>query len=158
VVVMNKGVIQQIGDPQTIYAHPANTFVANFIGVANLMQGVLIGRSGDLCDVEIALGEGRAPLRLQAAGGNGAIAGQPVMLSLRPEDITIHFEQPSGVADGNQFEGEVVDTIYLGNVLDCCVKVGHFEISVQLDHYEQIAPQQKVFLSFTPDHGLCLTE
>jgi iron(III) transport system ATP-binding protein len=158
VVVMNQGVIQQIGDPQTIYARPANAFVANFIGVANLMQGVLLGRSGDLCDVEIALGEGRAPLRLQAAGGNGAVAGQQVTLSLRPEDITIHFEQLGGSANGNQFEGEVVDTIYLGNVLDCCVKVGQFEINVQLDHYEQIAPQQKVFLSFTPDHGLCLTE
>ena len=48
VVVMNNGVIQQIGDPQTIYARPANTFVANFIGVANLMQGVLLGRSGAL--------------------------------------------------------------------------------------------------------------
>ncbi len=58
VVVMNNGVIQQIGDPQTIYARPANTFVANFIGVANLMQGVLLGRSGAYCDIEIALGEG----------------------------------------------------------------------------------------------------
>ncbi|HEU5018316.1 MAG TPA: ABC transporter ATP-binding protein, partial [Pseudolabrys sp.] len=43
VVVMDKGVIQQIGDPQTIYARPANTFVANFIGVANLMPGVMLG-------------------------------------------------------------------------------------------------------------------
>ena len=41
VVVMDKGVIQQIDDPQTIYARPANTFVANFIGVANLMEGVV---------------------------------------------------------------------------------------------------------------------
>ncbi|MCE2452127.1 MAG: ABC transporter ATP-binding protein, partial [Nitrospinae bacterium] len=34
VVVMDKGVIQQIGDPETIYAEPTNAFVANFIGVA----------------------------------------------------------------------------------------------------------------------------
>ena len=62
VVVMNKGVIQQIGDPQTIYARPANTFVANFIGVANLMQGILLGRSGEFCEIEI-----RARRRLRAA-------------------------------------------------------------------------------------------
>src|SRR6185437_11760238 len=86
VVVINNGVIQQIGDPQTIYARPANTFVANFIGVANLMEGALLGRSGDYCDVEIGLGEGRTPLRLRAAGGKDAAAVQKVTLSLRPED------------------------------------------------------------------------
>jgi iron(III) transport system ATP-binding protein len=158
VVVMNNGVIQQIGDPQTIYARPANAFVANFIGVANLMQGVLLGHSNGHCDVEIALGEGRAPLRLQAAGGENAVAGQQVTLSLRPEDIAIHFERPAGVTNDNLFEGEVVDTIYLGNLLECRIKVGRYEVGIQLDHYEQIAPQQKVFLSFDPDHGLCLTQ
>jgi iron(III) transport system ATP-binding protein len=158
VVVMNNGVIQQIGDPEAIYARPANTFVANFIGVANLMQGVMLGRSGEFCEMEISLGEGRAPLRVQAAGGESAIAGQAVTLSLRPEDISIHFEQPAGIANGNLLEGEVVDTIYLGNVLECRVKVGCHEVGIQIGHYEQIARQQKVFLSFDPDHGLCLTE
>jgi iron(III) transport system ATP-binding protein len=156
VVVMNNGMIQQIGDPQTIYAHPANTFVANFIGVANLMQGVLLGRSGGLCDIEIALGEGRAPLRLQAAGGDGAKTGDKITLSLRPEDIDIKFEKPADNA--NAFEGEVTETVYLGNVLECRVKVGRYDIGIQIDHYEQIAPRQKVFLSFQPEHGLCLTE
>jgi iron(III) transport system ATP-binding protein len=156
VVVMNNGAIQQIGDPQSIYARPANAFVANFIGVANLMQGILLGRNGDICDVEIALGEGRAPLRLRAAGGDGATVGQPVMLSLRPEDIAIRFEPADG--NGNLFEGEVVDTIYLGNMMECRVKVGRYEVGIQIDHYEQLAPQQKVYLSFEPDHGLCLTE
>jgi ABC-type Fe3+/spermidine/putrescine transport system ATPase subunit len=158
VVVMNQGVIQQIGDPQTIYARPANSFVANFIGVANLMQGVLLGRSGELCDIEIALGEDRAPLRVQAAGGENASAGSPVTLSLRPEDISLHLKHPDGTANGNLFEGEVVDTIYLGNMLECRIKVGRYEVGIQMDHYEQLTPQQKVFLSFRPDHGLCLTE
>jgi iron(III) transport system ATP-binding protein len=158
VVVMNQGVIQQIGDPQTIYAQPANAFVANFIGVANLMPGRMLGRTGEFCDVEVSVGEGHAPLRLQAAGGKGAVSGQEVTLSLRPEDIAIHLERPGGIANGNLFEGEVVETVYLGNVLECRVKVGRLEVGIQIDHYEQIAPQQKVFLSFSPDHGLCLTE
>ena len=156
VVVINNGLIQQIGDPQTIYARPANTFVANFIGVANLMQGVVRGRDGDYCDVEIALSEGRAPLRLRAAGGKGAAAGQKVTLSLRPEDIDIHFEKPAD--NGNLFEGEVTDTVYLGSLLECRAKVGRYDVGIQIDHYEEIAPGQKVFLSFSPDHGLCLTE
>jgi iron(III) transport system ATP-binding protein len=158
VVVMDKGVIQQIGDPQTIYARPANTFVANFIGVANLMPGVLLGRSGELCEMEIPLGEGRPPLHIKALGGSGAAKGQALTLSLRPEDIALHLEKPAGVANGNLFEGEVIDTVYLGNMLECRVKVGQHEVGIQVDHYEQLDPRQKVFLSFEPDHGLCLAE
>jgi iron(III) transport system ATP-binding protein len=158
VVVMDKGVIQQIGDPQTIYAHPTNTFVANFIGVANLVPGILRGHSGGFCELEVALGDSRPPLRLLAAGGENARPEQPLTLSLRPEDIAVHLKKPNGEAGANLFEGEVIQTVYLGNVLDCRVKVGTHELSVQIDHFEQIAPQQKVYLSFAPDHGLCLTD
>jgi iron(III) transport system ATP-binding protein len=154
VVVMNKGVIQQIGDPQTIYARPANAFVASFIGVANLMEGTLLGRSGNICDLEIPLGEGRAPLRVQAAGSDGAAAGQRLILSLRPEDISLHVKPPHDSA--NVFEGEVIDTVYLGNFLECRARVGRHEIGIQIDHYEQLTAGQTVFLSFRPEHGLCL--
>jgi iron(III) transport system ATP-binding protein len=155
VVVMDKGVIQQIGDPHTIYARPANTFVASFIGAANLVHGVLLGRSGALCELEIPLGPNHAPLRVKAAGGDGATAGQTLILSLRPEDISLHLERPSAI---NVLAGEVIDTAYLGNFLECRVRIGRHEVGVQIDHYEQLAPGQKVFLSFSPDEGLCLTE
>jgi iron(III) transport system ATP-binding protein len=158
VVVMDKGTIQQIGDPQTIYAHPANSFVANFIGAANLLDAVLLGRSGELCELEIPLGEGHPPLRLQATGGNGAVKGQRLLLSVRPEDIALHLERPDSPSNGNLLEGEVIDTVYLGNFLECRVRVGSNEINIQIDHYEQLSPQQKVFLTFDPDHALCLTE
>jgi iron(III) transport system ATP-binding protein len=155
IVVMDKGSIQQIGDPRTIYLRPANAFVANFIGAANLLDAVLLGRSGELCDLELALGPERAPARVRAAGGDGAAAGQRVMLSLRPEDIALHLQRPQS-PDGNLLEGEVIDTVYLGNFLDCQVRVGRYEIGVQINHYEQLVPGQKVFLTFQPDHGLCL--
>ena len=158
VVVMNKGVIQQISDPRTIYARPANAFVANFIGVANLMEGRLIGRSGDVCELEIPIGQSRPPLRLRARGGDGAAVGRPLILSVRPEDISLHLEQPNGAADENVLEGEVIDTVYLGNFLECNVRVGEHELDVQIDHFEQLAPGQKVHLAFRPEHGLCLTE
>ena len=158
VVVMDKGVIQQIGDPQTIYARPANTFVANFIGVANLMDGVLLGRSGEFCDVEIPIGDGRAPLQVQAAGGSGAMKGQRLILSLRPEDISIHSQEPERARDVNVFEGKVIDAIFLGHQLECRVRVGRYEVNIRIDQYEQFTPQQKVFLSFSPGHGICLTD
>ena len=158
VVVMDRGVIQQIGDPQTIYAHPVNTFVANFIGVANLMEGVLVGRDGEFCQIEITLGPDRAPLQLRATGGDGAVNGERLFLSLRPEDLSLHVERPDASTVGNVFEGEVIDTVYLGNFLECHVAVGRHEIGIQIDHYEQLAPGQTVFLTFEPDHGLCLAD
>jgi ABC-type Fe3+/spermidine/putrescine transport system ATPase subunit len=157
VVVMDKGEIQQIGDPQTIYANPANRFVAGFIGAANLIPGVLAGRSAAFCDLEIPLGQGLAPLRVQAAGAASAAAGQQLFLSIRPEDISLHLHAPAGGSKGNLLVGEVIDTVYLGSFLECRVRVGCHEIGVQIDHYEQLSPQQRVFLTFEPDHALCLT-
>jgi iron(III) transport system ATP-binding protein len=156
VVVMRGGVIQQVGDPRTIYARPDNAFVASFIGAANLMEGVLLGRSGEFCELEIPLGDGFAPLHVKAAGADGTSPGQRLILSLRPEDVSLHTRRPDG-GNGNLFEGEVIDTVYLGNFLECRVRVGRHEIGTQIDHYEQLVPRQKVFLSFRPDHGLCLT-
>ena len=157
VVVMDKAVIQQIGDPQTIYANPVNTFVANFIGVASLLEGSLLGRTGEYCDMQIPLGDDQAPLHIKAIGGDGAQKGDPLYLSLRPEDITLHLAAPNGGANGNVLEGNVIDTVYLGNFLECRVQVGIHEVGIQIDHFEQLAPGQKVYLSFQPDHGLCLT-
>jgi ABC-type Fe3+/spermidine/putrescine transport system ATPase subunit len=158
VVVMDKGVIQQVGDPETIYARPANAFVANFIGVANLLEGKFLRRSGEVSELEIPLGDGLAPLRLKAEGGEGASPGQRIILSLRPEDISLHLQRPEGDSSVNLMEAEVIDTVYLGNFLDCQVKVGMHEVGIQIDHYERLARAQKVFLTFRPDHGLCLTE
>ena len=59
VVVMDKAVIQQVGDPQEIYANPANSFVANFIGVTSLLEGKLDARDGEVCSVDVSMGQGR---------------------------------------------------------------------------------------------------
>ena len=158
VVVMDKGIIQQVGDPETIYARPANTFVANFIGVANLLEGKLVARSGDHADIEIPVGDGHKPLQLKAVGAEDASPGQRVVLSLRPEDIVLHLQRPTDGTVTNVMEAEVIDTVYLGNFLDCRVSVGKHEVGIQIDHFEQLSPRQKVFLTFTPDHGLCLTQ
>jgi ABC-type Fe3+/spermidine/putrescine transport system ATPase subunit len=130
--------------------------VANFIGVANLMEGKCLGRSGDLYGMEIPLGDGRAPLKIQAIGEPGASEGQRLILSLRPEDIALHLKKPD--AADNLLEGEVIDTVYLGNFLECRVQVGSHEVGIQIDHFEQLSPGQKVFLTFRPEHGLCLME
>ena len=158
VVVMDKAVIQQIGDPQDIYANPVNSFVANFIGVTSLLEGTLSGRDGEVCNVEVPGVNGHDTLHIQAVGGAGAQPGDKLFLSLRPEDITLHLDKPEGTGHGNVVEGNVIDTIYLGSFLEGRVRVGQHEIGIQIDHYENLTPGQSVYLSFQPEHGLCLTD
>ena len=83
VVVMDKAVIQQVGDPQEIYANPANSFVANFIGVTSLLEGKLDARDGEVCSVDVSMGQGAEPLRLRA-GAAGATPGDRLMSACVP--------------------------------------------------------------------------
>ena len=80
VVVMNHGVIEQIGTPQQIYREPASAFVADFVGKVNVISAV-------------AEGGGRfrvGALVLTGAVGAAAVApGTRVRLYLRPEDVVI---------------------------------------------------------------------
>lgn len=155
VVVMDKAVIQQIGDPRAIYARPVNAFVANFIGVANLMKGMLLGRSGAASDVEVSLGDGIAPARIRTLAGDEIAAGQPVILCVRPEDVHLHLTavDPAGL---NVLQGKVIDTVYLGSFLECRVACGRHEIVVQLNHFEQLQRGQEVTLTFSPEYTLAL--
>ena len=86
IVVMNDGVIQQIGTPDEIYERPRNMFVASFLGnpPINYLEGTiesggaaLVFRRGDL----------RIPLGSSLARAGG-VAGRPIMLGIRPEDVT----------------------------------------------------------------------
>jgi iron(III) transport system ATP-binding protein len=79
IVVMNHGVIEQVGTPVEVYRRPASAFVADFIGVMNFMPAVAVRpgavRSGGLelaCDID------------------GLRAGTGVTLAIRPEDIRVH--------------------------------------------------------------------
>ncbi|MGH8667073.1 MAG: ABC transporter ATP-binding protein [Burkholderiales bacterium] len=158
IVVMDKGIIQQIGDPKTLYARPANAFVANFLGVANLLQARLIARDGEFCELEVAPGEGCAPLYLRASRLNGVKVGQPIILSIRPEDLSLHLEPPDQAGNVNVIEARIIDTVYPGNFLDCRLRLGRYELGVQIDHFEQLAPDQRVYLNFQPQHGVCLSQ
>jgi multiple sugar transport system ATP-binding protein len=87
IVVMNDRKIQQIGPPMEIYARPANTFVARFVGspAMTLAPGTLADGAGEFAVVELADGsvvETRVPRA-------GLPAGAPIQLGLRPESVRI---------------------------------------------------------------------
>jgi multiple sugar transport system ATP-binding protein len=96
IVVLKDGVIQQVGTPQEVYAHPANVFVAGFIGTPsmNFMTGRLTPHGGTLA---FDTGTFRVPLPRTSAEAAGRYADRAVIAGVRPSAIQV---LPSGGADG----------------------------------------------------------
>ena len=91
IAVMNRGRIDQVAHPEVVYDKPATTFVAGFIGVSNLMPGV-VKRSGASGEVELDSGV------TVTADVNGFAVGERCNAVVRPEKLTITREDEQ--ADG----------------------------------------------------------
>ena len=107
VAVFHQGEIQQIAPPRCLYEEPKNTFVANFIGENNRLNGRLHSQDGERCVVELGRGE-----KVQALAVNVGRPGEPVTLSIRPERISLNGASEACV---NRFSGRVEEFIYLGD-------------------------------------------
>ena len=156
IVVMDKAIIQQVGNPKTIYANPANSFVANFIGVANLFKGSYIGKKGSEARIEVDFGGALGRKQVLAKHLNGTELESSLYLCIRPEDVQLNTSPFSDKLAPNSIEGKVIETVYLGNFLECRVQIGNYEMIIQIDHFEQLNSGQNVYVSFVPEHGLLL--
>jgi multiple sugar transport system ATP-binding protein len=94
IVVMNDGRVEQIGTPLDLYDHPANLFVAGFIGspAMNFLKGTL-RREGGKAWVELAQGA-----RLPASGNGAGRDGQAVVYGARPEHLDIAADNAEAAA------------------------------------------------------------
>ncbi|MGN0992285.1 MAG: ABC transporter ATP-binding protein, partial [Candidatus Ventricola sp.] len=79
IIIMNKGVIAQMGSPEEIYHHPKSEFVADFIGEVNFLTGELVGRNGGKCTVRISGHD------VTVDNPDGFDVGKTCKLVLRPE-------------------------------------------------------------------------
>lgn len=93
IAVMNEGRILQIGGPKEIYDHPAERFVADFIGDTNFLEAELMSVDGDAA--ETRLQSGKTIATRPVAGG--AVSGR-VTIAIRPEHATL--EPPGALIDG----------------------------------------------------------
>ncbi|ONG51785.1 Fe3+/spermidine/putrescine ABC transporter ATP-binding protein [Pseudoroseomonas deserti] len=133
IVVMNKGHVEQIGSPTEIYGAPASLFVADFVGVNNLLPGRLQHAADGQAVVETAAGP------LPARAGR-ATPGQSVQLALRPELIRL---RPFGAlpGEGPQLDGTVQLAAFLGAATRYEVKVaGDLVLKVAAPAGEPILP------------------
>jgi iron(III) transport system ATP-binding protein len=101
IVVMNQGVIEQVGAPQDIYCCPASPFVADFVGTMNFLPAAAAGGG------RVRLGT----VELTAEHGTAA-AGSPLTLSIRPEDVQV---RDVGPATPNSFPVRVAVLDFLGS-------------------------------------------
>ena len=108
VAVFEAGVVQQLSAPNELYENPRNSFVAQFIGENNKLQGTVRDIGDGRCRVE--LDDGTA---LAADPVNVSRAGERTTLSLRPERIEL---DPDGELD-NVVDGTVREVIYHGDHL-----------------------------------------
>ena len=151
IIVMSKGRIEQKGGPHEIYTRPANGYVSNFIGVANLLEARVVrvtapGRG----EVEIADGDAR--VRLPCHLGDGVAEGAEVILSVRPENVRVSRENGAAPC----LEGEVLQVIFLGNCVDCRVRWGAFEWKVLTHPRMGLRKGEKVYLRPDPEHSLAV--
>ncbi|MEG1158852.1 MAG: ABC transporter ATP-binding protein [Acidaminococcaceae bacterium] len=130
VVVMNRGVVQQIGEPQEIYTNPANKMVADFIGLVNFLPG--------------EVSDGRVHINgiVTSFPNTSGISGSAT-IAVRPENITMN--KISGVV-----EGLLTHRFYLGDAVDYRVQVGEHMVRVIVKgaDFQEFTDGDKVYLDF----------
>ena len=110
--VMEKGCLRQAGPPREVYEHPADRFVAGFLGAANLLEGELVGRDAAGADLKLL---GAYEARFERAGTAGVTASTPgdrVLLCLRPERMKVSILPPRPHENG--LPGRLREEVFLG--------------------------------------------
>ena len=126
VAVLDRGVIQQIGTPMELYDHPANRFIADFVGTINLLPG-RVRRAADGVHFESEV-LGALKLASGASEGQAAIAVRPHALMLVPAAARV---------DGARvwLEGVVAEREFLGEFVRYTVQVGTTRLIADEAHF-----------------------
>jgi spermidine/putrescine transport system ATP-binding protein len=115
IAVMNEGRVEQIGTPQEIYHSPTSVFVANFIGVANLIPAVVRDPGGADATVMVA-GRHAVPV---PRGGQVLRSGAAATIMVRPERLRLTEAAP---ADGSGVPVTVEHAVFQGPVVRCTLR------------------------------------
>jgi spermidine/putrescine transport system ATP-binding protein len=137
IAVMHEGRVDQVGTPREIYEGPATLFVADFLGVANVMDVEVMTSDGRGCRLRVGERELRAECDFVGTGAAAAV--------VRPERLRVMSHEQTGE---NHIPGMIDRTIYVGSNLQVMVRLangGLLQASVpndgiDLDSHEQGAP------------------
>ncbi len=156
IIVMNQGRIEQQGDARTIYTRPANRFVAEFIGLTNLLAAkVTAAPSNGSVQTTLVLGGGGQTVLRAVVSGAAPSVGTPVLISIRPEDVEIG---PPGPDADNRLNGSVTSRVYMGDHIDYHVEAGGTRMRVQAKSTAPFQPGDRISLWLPPTACVSIPE
>ena len=151
IAVMNRGEVEQIGDPEQVYARPETTFVAGFIGVSNLMPGV-VEASGESGRVRLDVGP-------EVGASVPVPVGERCHAVVRPEKLQIAADGASPPPGRPCVDGQVESSVYLGTATQIVVRLaGDVRMTVLVPNADEQLRQAlpgggaRVRLSWDPEH------
>jgi len=128
IAVINDGIVQQIGTPMALYDRPANLFVANFLGVANVIKGKMMEDNGRLM-----FHSSDGAVFIPLAGG----AEGPRSIVFRPQNVTIRPAETAPMPGTTQLAGTIEHKEFLGGVVRYRVAVGEQFILVDASYQRE---------------------
>jgi iron(III) transport system ATP-binding protein len=145
IVLMRDGRIVQSGTPQEIYLRPVSAFTSDFMGRSNLIPGRLADRASGA--VETSFGTVRCVVP-ESVGVKGDIC-----IAIRPQAIAV---VPGLAAAGgvNCFPASVIDTTFLGDVIEATIAIAGYRLRATFSPYEGIAIGDEVSVDF--GEGRCV--
>ena len=148
VAVFEDGRIQQLASPATLYEQPENSFVAQFIGENNTLEGIITQLNGDQALVTLDNGED-----IVCKAVNVDRVGQRTKVSIRPERVETTVNR---IADrAHTIEAEVKEFIYMGDVFRTRVSVaGNDDFIIKCRNapdQERLVPGQKINIGWLPE-------
>ena len=143
IITMSAGHIMQNAVPRDIYDRPANQFVADFIGTANIIPCAILTREGNHFTIDSEYG------RLEAEDADCHLEpGARAHLCIRPEDLRPEVESFSGI---NRISGTVQMAVYMGNLLDMFVRVGEAQLRAGISKDWDVKAGSGISFSVRPE-------
>ena len=134
-VVMDQGVVKQIGPPVEVYEKPVDEFVANFVGHINFFAGKVADIAGD----EMRLETSQGCLNLKMPSFDVAV-GDRLKAVVRPESIDIADANHKPVNGENSLEGCIEVAMYIGSIMRYSIRIND-----QIVYLDESDPQYRGF-------------
>ena len=148
IAVMNDGSLEQVGTPRGVYEQPSSTFVANFIGTANLFEGTVISKPSDRDIIDCGA------LSIEVPDGQ-EISSSAVSVVIRPERIRLN-EPPATKTNTGTIEGTVEVVQFIGDRVEYHISIGAGDSIVVLQQANREAFEAGDRVILTVDLNECL--
>ena len=158
VALMDQGQFVQIDTPSNIYEMPQSSYVADFIGDINLINGAVKSKNDENGTVSVDWAESQLPIK--GATHQTLASDQKCVFAIRPEKISLSKTEPDNIA--NKFKGKILDIAYLGNMSTYNIELasGHL-LKSQIANSRRLSKREftwndEVWVSWTETAGLVL--